>query len=139
LTGEEALEVSYTYRDKHVLHFLKMLMDFNLMAPESVPENIRRINFALSNNPNAVKEKIYMFDWRKVPLKEFREVFTGETLIRLVKDVKMNQDPSKQLIENLLLLKDIAKFVGHAEPMFACFREAKSILFFHMQSVETGT
>jgi len=39
----------------------------------------------------------------------------------------------------LLLLKDIAKFVGHVEPIFACFREAKSILFFHMQSVETGT
>jgi hypothetical protein len=111
---EPSEEISYAGRG--VLHFLKLFIEMNIAAPDSIPGAIRSRVLSCSTKPdNWYEEGNYLFDWRLIPEEEFDEVFGKGKNVVLHAIVKANRritDPTTQVMECIKLLSDIARFVS---------------------------
>eukprot|EP01122_Echinamoeba_exundans_P011282 TRINITY_DN4432_c0_g2_i1.p1 TRINITY_DN4432_c0_g2~~TRINITY_DN4432_c0_g2_i1.p1 ORF type:complete len:2537 (+),score=455.07 TRINITY_DN4432_c0_g2_i1:648-7613(+) len=121
-----------TYAGKHVLHFLKLFIEMHVASPGSAPPSISSRVMSVSKNPDSwFHAENHIFDWRLVPKDDFSLVFDGSVLFRalLKAGPSLKTDPTPQLIECAMLLRDIARMHASSEALISCMKECRSVMF----------
>jgi hypothetical protein len=127
-----ASERPKSYEGKYVLHFLKLFIEMHVASPGSAPPSVSSRVLSVSKNPDSwFHEENHIFDWRLVPKDEFALVFDGSVLFRalLKAGPHLTSDPSPQLIECAMLLRDIARMHASSEALVSCMKECRSVMF----------
>lgn len=128
----ESSEPFKSYAGKHVLHFLKLFIELHVASPGAAPAALSSRVFSVSKQPESWYEpRNHIFDWRLVPREEFAQVFDGSVLFRalLKAGPHLTVDPSPQLMECAMLLRDIARMHATSEGIISCLSETRSIMF----------
>eukprot|EP01124_Arcella_intermedia_P013793 TRINITY_DN20183_c0_g1_i1.p1 TRINITY_DN20183_c0_g1~~TRINITY_DN20183_c0_g1_i1.p1 ORF type:complete len:1167 (+),score=237.14 TRINITY_DN20183_c0_g1_i1:254-3502(+) len=127
------------YSEYNIIQFLYLFLVINVFSPTSLPGNLKTLVFGISKSSNWFIEKKYLFDWRFVKSSDWVALFNGNKIVNTLKGGKVKMDPSVQILEDLELLFAIARTIGDPDIILSVLKEAKSVLFFVLGSIENDS
>eukprot|EP01117_Protostelium_nocturnum_P012858 TRINITY_DN4761_c0_g1_i1.p1 TRINITY_DN4761_c0_g1~~TRINITY_DN4761_c0_g1_i1.p1 ORF type:complete len:2262 (+),score=813.42 TRINITY_DN4761_c0_g1_i1:696-7481(+) len=118
---------------RSALQFLRFFIFVHLATPESIPEDLKKSIMSSPSNGG-------LFPWRRLDPSSFLDAFTGRTLLDFIVECSgCFADPSKSLMDALMLLSEVAYAINQPFIKAVVVSEARALLFVTLESRDTGS
>ncbi|KAL6074784.1 hypothetical protein QOT17_003863 [Balamuthia mandrillaris] len=117
------------------LYYLRLYLLLNLLQPDVKQSSLLEDS---EQSDSKLADSLLGIDWPSIPGPFFERIFDGTALLDPMRTKgclrRIDHDPSEQIMENALMLRDIVLQMKSPIAAAACLREIRSLLFFCIQN-----